>query len=586
MAWIVCWLVGFAACKSSEPEVVAVEDSEEVCYDNFDNDEDGMTDCLDDGCAVFASCCVGRGLEACCEPLDREFFQSWSSCPGTFEECAPEMTLIGNPQPLLVEGGIAASDTATFPGGAYITEPFDPGGSNLRAVARMALPLCSEECLSYIAFGLSPTPFQVGQFPSFSFAYSIFIQTPQSGIEQGVIFKRNRIIGQFPVSDNEFHNYAIEANASGSVAFLEVDDAGETIRVLLEEFPIDRLELQDPTYVVVAGQQVDATGQDLPGRVSRLYVDRGVCDMPQRAFSEPEPVLIAADISAESIEGVGRAENAAGLEALVLETSDGFHAAESDGSDGYRLVAPGPPELAPSMLPGDIEKITDPWLVADEANRTWTMYFTVWFNAVSSSIASISSTDNFGSDFDISTFAIVAEANFSFPVITDATVAGDRMIVRIATTGRFGSGGVGLLASLRQAPNGSWSTIGPSLEESVIVRPSFRFGDFHSDDVSAPALIEHNGTLRLYYTGKRGIRETIGLVISDTGDGWRNPHGDDALWPLQPGGFDLLGASDPAPIVKDGRVELLYIGFDGVRSSIGRATSGSPFSWPSVNPFP
>ncbi len=584
LALVVCAFVT-VACEGADPERTPIEADESVCYDHFDNDEDGATDCGDSGCAEFATCCVGSGSVSCCEPLDRVYWQSWASCTTTVGECAPGMEVVGDPLPILVDGAVAATNEAEFPSGVILEEPFDPLGSNLRIVFEASAPTCLQECYSNIAFGLTGVPFRIGTFP-IHFALTIDIRPSVDGDDGGFILAWGREIGRFSVPDAALHKYAFDLQADGTATVLEVDDAGETLRVILDTFEVD---LPDPVHLVIAGQQVSAGAGDVPGRVRSVYVDRGVCDMPQRAFPGASPVIApTAEGDLVSIDGVGRAKNAAGLEAVIVAGTEAFYFFESDGADGYQPVGETPtPVLTAAMLSTiAATRITAPWLVADEDAGVWQLYFTAWTGEATSVIARLSGTANFGFGFDASSLAVVVVGNSEFPAVTDATVLDDTMVVRNALSGIYGDGSLSLLSMLRKDTEGTWSYFRSTLAESIIHRPAFGTGAFDKDEVSTPALVRLNGAMRLYYGGRKGTRRSMGLLVSDTGEGWHKLNGDDPIWPRPASGFGFIWTHDPAPWVEDGRVVMLYLGHDGVRSWVGRATSGSPRTWPSVDPYP
>lgn len=563
------------ACESAEPPPVPTEAAEAVCYDGFDNDDDGASDCGDSDCAGRRSCCIGEGLGACCEPPARVLNLTWDGCASTVLGCAPEVAEFGAPPPILVDGGIGASNSSIIPAGVYLTEPIDPRGADLELIFDVAAPECASTCANSIGFGLDPQPPLTGSFAT-RFALAVFIRLPVDGDQGGFVFLSGREVARFSVEDSEYHRYALALNARGTAALNEVDADGAFVREIVPEFNVD---IADPSYVAMASQQLGAGETDLPGRVRAVELKRGLCDMPQRAFSESRPVG-PIDVGLVGIDSVARMVNDAGDEAVLVSSDGAFHFHEVNDAGDYQLVGTlDAPALNVAML-GDatVQDISDPWLVANEEMERWDLYFTAVREDDDSVVGFVPGASGFAEGFEASLFEVVVSNDASFPQVGQPTVAEDLMVVRGAVFS------IGSLILLRRSAGGRWQPSAGALADSVIFRPDIGGTRFFSRDLGHPGLVRHQDAWRLYFSGARGARRNIGLLVSDTGEGFRLPF-DEPVWERLPGGFDSIVAFDPNPVVDGAQVRIMYLGLDGVRTRIGFASSGSPADWPSVDPF-
>jgi hypothetical protein len=560
---------GSLACEPVPPDPIDVESEEEVCYDTFDNDEDDAIDCADSGCASLPTCCVGVGHAECCQAPVQVFTGSMVGCTTDVPTCIPQMGVFGEPDPVVVDDGMAAGD-ASFDNGAYLIEPLDPGGSILRIEFEAATASCTE-CVNYVAVGFLP---RVPEFPTTLAQFPLaFALRPGYGDAALMLFGSSA--GTWPLADDGYHRYAIEIRPAGTVTVLEIDAAGATIRELVPEFTFS---LPDPAWLVVTGRSTGLAPEETPARVRSLMVTRGPCDMPQRALTEPTPA-IASGSGADfpDIEGVGRAANGDGAEVVAIDVGDAFHLYRRNSDGEYEPTrALSDPIVTASRLPGvSATTIDDPWLVADEDARRWLLYFTVHTGRNASMIGRISSAAPFGTGFDYATFRVVAEAAPGFPKFEQPTVLDHIMIVRAANAD------LGFFVRMRQDGPDRWVPATPDVGASNIHQPDFgNLFAMDRDEVADPALVRVGGVYRLLFAGRRGTRWRVGLLVSLAGQNWYQPLGEEPVWELPPAGFDVLSARDPAPLFEGGRVSTLYVGSDGVRGAVGRATTGASATWP------
>jgi len=574
MAVIVSFASLLCACHSdTPPETVDSEDAESVCYDSFDNDDDGAIDCADSGCSDLASCCVANASDNCCESEEQVFSMMVECVKGPLETCAPTLAVFGEPEAAVLEGGIAGSDS-TLESGAYLPSPLDLKGANLRISFEAATAVgCVGGCVNYVGVGLSRaqpvTGDRVDRFP--------LAVVVRPGFNDASLFLFGTDVFHWPI-DEAFHRFAIDIRANGGVTVSEIDSAGATVEVLVPEF---MAELPDLGFATIIGWSLNLQAAT-PARVRSLAIERGHCDNPARTAVELDPVIPrpgSPEASALTfIEGVGRAKNAAGVEAVVIDAGDAFHLLKPDASGDYQFTrALGMPIVNTASIPGaTVTTIDDPWLVADEDAARWQLYFTVRTGSNDSMIARISGLPSFADGFDLSTYVVVAEPDATFPKLEMPTVLGDRMIARAANAG------LGILVRLQRDGPDHWSPAGAELADGRIHLANFdNPSAMDHDEVADPALVSDDGVLRLYFAGRRGTRWRIGLLVSVAGEFWHQPLGEEPLWELDGIGFDSLRASDPAPLIEDGMASLLYIGGDGgAVQQVGRAQSGSTRAWP------
>jgi len=560
-----------AGCESEAPAEVTAEDTERVCYDGFDNDEDDAVDCADDGCD-FATCCVGE--VACCPSPAPVYAHEWSSCMQAVADCPDEYGFFGEPDPEILTGSIAPSESMWL-SGAYLRDPIDPRGSRLRIIVEAAQPDC-DGCLGTMGFGLAQSePETFFYEDQLRLAFSI--RSPGPGVEGGVVTLGRRLFGRFPVTDREFHRYAVDLFPDSTAQLVELDTRGDVAETLTERFEYDA---PDPAYVVVFGRwqpPADPPTPITPGRIRRLAIERGACELPGRAFAGLSPV-ITHEVGVANVASMGRGLSDGGDQLVVVDPSDDapFYAYEPDGDGGFRLLSTDPVLTAADLRDGAFTGISDPWLVADEAGDRWELYFTAWRGESAADIGRVTGGAGFAASFDPASFRVVASGDRSFPVLSEPTVLDDVMVVRasLAELGVF----------VRYAPDGPdrWEPYsGGPIGSAVVLRPRLGGTSFDSEAIADPALLRVDDMIRLYFAGRRGTRWAVGLAVSMGGEAYRRITGEEGLWPRPATGFGALWARDPAPIFIDGQVQMLFVGLSSrAEGAVGYATSGSPDTWP------
>jgi hypothetical protein len=551
------------------------EETEAVCYDTLDNDDDGDLDCADAGCADLPTCCVGVATPECCSGASEIFAASLRDCTTGIADCVPELAPFGGRLPVVVDGAIAA-DPGPGDNGVYLPDPLDVAGSAYRITIEAATATdCPGSCLNYVAAGVISSLADVPWIDSYPLAV---VLRPNRG--DGALFAYGEVLGSWTVEPG-FRRYTLDLRPDGTASLDEVDASGATLRELVPEFAWGASH-QEPAWLAVTGRSEGMPAGELPARVRAVDVSRSVCDMPQRVGAEDAPVFPRAGspeaAALPRIDGVGRAANAAGAEAVVIDAGDALHLLRADPATGeYALVhALDAPLLTAADLPGLAAGATldDPWLTADDAAGRWQLYLTVRTSAAASAIGRISSGPGFADTLDPATFTVVAEGDGTYPHLEAPTVAGDVLIARAR-----GADPAVLVRLERDGPD-RWLPAGGTLADARVhgPHPDDLFA-MDRDEVSDPALVEVDGMYRLLFAGRNGTRWRIGALVSLGGEHWLQPLGAEPLW--DDTGFGALSVRDPAPWPVDGMLRLLYVGDDGTgTTAVGRATSGTTATWP------
>lgn len=580
-------LAGFSSlmvCSGCEKEPLPADDEtgESVCYDNFDNDGDMSVDCQDDGCSGLLPCCAGMADLGCCQTPVPAFNRSFATCTlASLTKCAPQTVALG--EPAFVEGALAPRRFATAAEvdfgpdtGVYFSQSLDLKGSNYRFTFEAArASACGDACLDFLRIGFVSAASPPTGVPRVFYDFAVTLR-PAFG---DLILNVGDAIQALAPVDDAFHRYVLETRTDETLSLYEINEAGSTVRTLIERTP---LGFNDPAYLVIAGRSGGLAAGVASSRIRSVAVERGRCDRPQavRAGTAPViPVPLSPEAAAlRDVEGVGRATNASGTELVLVDSGSAFHPFRKVAGAYAPLRSLASPFLSLADIPTpDRAAIDDPWVVVDEAARRWIVYFTVRTGTAPSGpdesfIAQVSSGPEFATTADLSTFARVADPASGYRKLEMPTVLGDLMVARV------GINEFGVLVRLRRSGS-TWVPVGDNILDGEIRRAGDPSG-IDRDEVADPALVRDGDAYRLYYAGRRGTRWRLGFLMSEGGEHWYAPLVDQPLWVPEGGRFDALGVRDSAPHVVDGEVELLYRGWNGIVSQVGRAYSNSPRSFP------
>lgn len=551
------------------------ESTEELCYDGFDNDRNGLTDCEDDGCAHLFSCCVGSTQTNCCTPPATAVDLDLSTCAnGDVANCRAGLTLFGSPAPRIEGGGFVPGGT-TGDSGAWWPQPFDANTSILvlefEAAARGGE--CTGSCLDAVGVGFVNTE-PVPTTHSIRPMVSLILSASRGELS---LIAANTLLMSWPVTGTMFHRWRLTLNPEGFVTVAEIDAAGEVIAELANDVSYPA---SDRTWLVFYGRSPDVDPAVAPSRVSHATVTRSFCDMPRATIPEADPILPAPSSSwgpaGATIPSAAIAWGSSAPTRLAFELNGAIHLASRIIAGSFEPTGawPAPAFESPTFAPGGIG---DPCLVADNEAQRWVLYFSARDSAGTSSVGQVLGGTAFAETFVSSTAHVVASGSGGLQSLDQPAVLGDIMVARATTSANITS-----LVVLRRADSADTFTFDADTPALAQIRlPNFEtFAAFDHDEIGHPALVFTNEVYRLLFSGRRGTRWRLGLLVSDGGRYWRDPLQGEPLLELDEVGFDALGMTSPSALPSGGGSDVYYVGTDGARDKVGRLHSGGWSSWP------
>jgi len=525
-----------------------------ICYDGVDNDDDGAMDCSDTGCVADDVCCVGSAN--CCSASASVDFMIPEACvDATFDECGLEarLTPFGAVAPNF-EGGNLVPQGGTTYGGVALGPSLDPRAANVMLDATIHVPAARcTDCID--AAGVA-------------FFESIPAAGERGVVRLGVLANGSRDEVQVIVADRVVAQEPLSASALTIRVTLLVDGTATISGIGDAPFALEDIELPVSLSPVVFGRTDNRAGEAAVG-VTSARVTLNPCDVPSAIVRRIDPVLPASSTTWVPSTPLGRV-------AMINVGTDtrrlrGVFAHAGDllgggiNGSGELVGEAGPPD--PVMTPpAGFESLHDPWLFRN-GDRVQ-LYFAAERPDGTRQILRASGGPGldltFGDGVEIGLPAEVRSADGPTVWPSQTETGFWHMVARVDT-----GIGIGELALLRSADEGfqfEWAN--GSLESSIVRSPDGNDAfAIHRDEVASPALVEINGTWRLYYSARRGGRWSIGLLVSSRGLAWRD------LGPVLEGdgvGFDALGVLHPAPVVMpSGNLRLYYVGTTGSQNVLG-----------------
>lgn len=549
---------------TQEPEVPG-----QLCYDGVDNDGDGAPDCADPGCAgIEPVCCVGESDEACCaEDGETLALVIPSSCgDGAVSSCelAPHLTFFGAPLPVLEDGGLVPQGDEGH-GGVALGPPIDARSARFALEATIDAPATRcLDCVDAAGIGL------LDALPAAGAPASVRLGVLVVGArDEVVVLLADEVVRRVPlVTGPQVYRVGVDA---GRRAWVQLP--GDTA-----PFEIDAVDMPAALAPAVFGRTQNRPAGVAAINVRGASIERVACEIPSAVVRRGEAVF-PADDSAFSAFTLGRpsvvrvSDESTGLR-VVAEVAGSIHLLASTGFGDLRGqdgLDPGPVVLAPI---DDEVRLSDPWLSAEETPLS--LYFvstdelgdTAIHRADGALVGTVGFTRR---ETLLRASALPGVSALGAPTVWGAGEA-RTMIAAVRTD----DGASRLVAFAPSGVDAIWSFRGGSLETAIVRAPaSDDLFAFDRDSVGAPAVIavtdvRGRSMWRLYYAGTRGTRASIGMLASGDGATWR-PLG--AILEGDETGFDALGATDPAPFLTEGQVELLYRGVGGSLPAFGRAGS-------------
>lgn len=538
------------------------EEQGDDCFDEVDNDLDGLTDCEEPLCAVELVCCVGSASGACCAPDGETRALSLASCAdGPADGCfsgRTDLSFFGEDTPT-VEDAALVPQGGTGHGGVALGGPIDLRAANVTFSATVAVPDRAMRCSDCVdGAGIAvlaelPPP---GQRASARF---------------GVLATGSRDEVVVLVADEVVARTSLPLGAALLDIELGVDGTAVARLGEAELARVEGLELPESAWLVVFGQNTNPSAGEERVRVRDATATTYACDAPAAVVRRPGPVVPWSGATGWSPREVRQpsvatyTQSGAERAMMAFAHAGDIYLAQRTGAGEFRHASadPGPPAFP---LPEGVVAVSDPSLIAD-VDR-FVLYFVGHGADGATRVWKTTGEPGFGQGFG-------APAPVLDPV--DFALLGvDGVHVTPSSSGwallaRVDTGQDRRIARFSSADGLEWELHGGSLEAATLRLP--RTTDlfaFDRDEVAAPALVTFpdargNHVTRVYYAGRRGTRWNIGLLASLDGVRFR-PVG----VVLGPGAdFDALGVTDPEPVVEEGVLRVYYAGTDGASYRIG-----------------
>lgn len=526
------------------------------CYDGIDNDDSLGTDCDDASCQGLSSCCVGHG--DCCSalpapPLPRS--TSFMDCTGSVATCLAdadvEASLFGSPEPFVDGGHLAPGGDADFDSGALIGGAVDLTTHRVSVSATFfGAAGCGDTCLESAGLGFTD---QVLDDSSHVRPLAALLMSGARGTISLVV--ADELVSSWPLGDDG-DRWGLTLRPTGE---LSVERNGAPMPLTRASFLPRR-----GARLVVYGRSRNPTVSMLAGaRVDDLVADVSLCDMPA-TFTDRAPLDVRFEgnpvASPELLSAPALATD--GVETrLVFARQGALHLALQNETEPHRfdlVAALDEPLLAPTH-PHESGGLDDPELLFVDGQ--WVLYYTATDSEGRSSIgrATVDADGGFVAD----SLPPLAPASFGFDALSSPTLelhdSATLLVARGDIAGRsslvafFDRGG-----GFELLDGGNLASATDPTSQSVA-----------ADELGDPSLVVHNGAYQLYVAERRGTRWGVTLLASDELVYFRRV--EERALGASGQGFDRLGARHPAALPSSDGVDIVYLGDDGVRSSLGLA---------------
>lgn len=509
------------------------------CWNGIDEDENGLTDCDEPGCAATPFCCLGRSSAPCCVERLAPVSVDFALCEGSIPaDCEPTASTFGQPAPRL-DGEVPRR--AFVPGGSerdsglVFAAPLDATRARIELTARVAASATPcDDCVDVVAFGVGDPPLDELAPPRLDVA--VLVRGSRGDV---ALVVAGEVVATLPLSDDATRPYTLTLQPDGQV--LLTSEVGGPLTARWGPRPGLR--------ALLYGRSQARTREGAairPARAEGLTISTQECEIPSALEVDadsplPDPAWGLADARAPS----ARAEGGSLL--VAFEHGGDIHLARLD-ADGTRALVG-----APALRADPGESLRDPELAREGAR--WMLYVTRERedrSGIARAEGGATLAEPFGALVDVP----------GGEGLTAPAVAEWRGSTLVAAVSAEGSGIV--LLELVEGQLERWR----GLEESV-VRARDDLHSFDADEVGGPALhVDGAGILRLYYAGRRGTRWRIGLVAAGDGETWLYaPEG-----PVLDLGPDSRAVRDPSVVVVAGIQQIFHTTSDDASSRVARAT--------------
>ncbi|MCZ7678131.1 MAG: hypothetical protein M5U28_04890 [Sandaracinaceae bacterium] len=362
------------------------------------------------------------------------------------------------------------------------------------------------------------------------------------------------IVGRWALSGEGFTDYALTVRPSGSVELTR--DGAVLGTSTLSDRPAGAGHRLRAHLQPCAGQPGPRAGRLTLAAARRLRRPLGArrrrAGAPARGRRPPESS--ARRVAAPSI---ARWTDAGGApeQRMAFEIDGAIHLAAHDGSAWVGNPA------APALVGGGApwaERLGDPALVWNgTALELWLTGYAGTTGTIARVVAA-EGTETFAWEDVEVLLAPGAGESFAQP----APFAGGVVVRARDATGEG-------LALYQESGSGL-------VRAGMLREPSGALAAFDRDEVASPSVVHAGSTYRLYFAGRRGLRWSIGVLVSPDGALWMEPHGGALVRSPSGEGFDALGVTDPEPVIDGDVLHLYYTALDGERARIGVAAGPAP----------
>ncbi|MFK7987349.1 MAG: hypothetical protein AB8I08_15095 [Sandaracinaceae bacterium] len=548
------------------------------CRDGMDNDGDSLFDCADPFCQRYVpSCCVGQSSEHCCGAPETVATLSLGGCRG-------DMTLCGglgaayhffgrsSPEVAIRSGETAPSviiTTDAVDTGFALEQVLDPSLGDIVLSASIAVPAPGDPSVIN-ALG-------VGFITAEGALDDLVRVTPTAGL----LLSRNReellvMVGERAVMSEsldgrtEYLSVTVTLGPHGRARLEASDDMG--MSVLSTTLAVGP---QRAVRAVLWGRGTNPL-EETPIRANALSVSQRNCDMPQAldraptaavpAEGEPPEDWVGRDIGTASV-----IRTSDGDTRIALELNGDIHLGAGQ-EDKLSFDVTGTSELSETSEPWGQDGVAHPALFQTPAGAI-ELWFTAYASGRRTSIASIVESGTGAFPNTTASQRLTLEQ-----IAADASVEGE--VVSIDHPQPFSIGAREMLLIREVYADGAealglWEFSPEPARRGELTRnaPDDVFA-FDRDELGGASVVFQDGVYRVYYAGRRGLRWSIGLAVSDDGATWYRE--DTPVLVATDGLIDRFGVRSPSTVVGPSGLALYYLGTDESGNRIGVAVSPSP----------
>ncbi len=521
-------------------------------------------------CEGVRSCCVGSG--ACCaatgaDPAPSLLVSATCSDYDPAEDClGPGMSGFGSPLPYVFAGGLVPGGDELGDSGLLADDPIDLTVHHavLTATIRTAAA-CGAACIETLGLGLTEqSSVTESVHPIAALVYS------RSRNRVTLMVGEAQLAAWSDISDGE--QWSLELLPSGTV---DVQRDGSLPN---PEFVPVPYQPSTSARLTIYGHTVNPSAM-APSRLEDVTFDVSLCDVPDAWANRQEvPVTLSAGGQLLSVRAPSLLRGTRTL--LVWEQAGEIWLAEDLGSG---FVAQDGPLLVADMDKAWMnEAVGDPDIVERPDGGGYAVFFTGHESSGRPTIGRL----------DLDASLEPSPVNPVTQIATGADVDGDEISQPTVwqhsadtwiLVARARENETTHLRVLRSDDAGqNWSRHLSTALDTLTARTETRStSGFDSDDLGHPSLVVYNGAWQLYYTGQRGTRSGVGLLLSDDLVNWRAFDPSKAI--LRPGASadEQVGVLGEDVVVESFGLSMVYVADDGYQqrlySTSRRATDTGTF---------